>query len=84
VYNAANEVCVDAFLSVRLPFAGIVDTVAQVVSEQDGRAGDAVTLADVRAADEWARARASELAATWGLRAHHVVGAALKRGGSQG
>jgi 1-deoxy-D-xylulose 5-phosphate reductoisomerase len=84
VYNAANEVCVDGFLSGRLPFAGIVDTVAQVVSEQDGRAGDAVTLADVRAADEWARARASELAATWGLRAHHVVGAALKRGGSPG
>jgi 1-deoxy-D-xylulose-5-phosphate reductoisomerase len=67
VYNAANEVCVDAFLSGRLPFAGIVDTVAQVVSEQDGRVGDA-----------------SELAATWGLRAHHVVGAALKRGGSPG
>ena len=84
VYNAANEVCVDAFMSGRLPFAGIVDTVAQVVSEQDGRVGDAVTLADVRAADEWARARASELAATWGLRAHHVVGAAWKRGGSPG
>ncbi len=83
-YNAANEVCVDAFLSGKLPFAGIVDTVARVVSEQDGRAGDAVTLADVRAADGWARARASELAATWGLRAHHVVGAAWKRGESPG
>jgi len=79
-YNAANEVCVDAFMSGSLPFAGIVDTVAQVVSEQDGRAGDAVTLADVRAADRWARARASELAATWGHRAHYVVGAASKRG----
>ena len=33
VYNAANEVCVEAFLAGRLPFAGIVDTVAQVVSE---------------------------------------------------
>ena len=74
----------DAFLSGKLPFAGIVDTVAQVVSEQDGRVGGAVTLADVRAADGWARTRASELAATWRLRAHHVVGAALKRGGSQG
>jgi 1-deoxy-D-xylulose 5-phosphate reductoisomerase len=84
VYNAANEVCVDAFLAGKLPFAGIVDTVGRVVSEQEGRAGDAVTLADVRAADGWARARASELAATWGPRAHHVVGAALKRGGSPG
>src|SRR5579859_239567 len=59
-YNAANEVCVDAFMSGRLPFAGIVDTVARVVSERDGRVGDAVSLADVRAADSWARARASE------------------------
>jgi len=84
IYNAANEVCVDAFMSGKLPFAGIVDTVAQVVSEASGREGDAVTLADVRAADGWARARASELAATWELRAHHVVGAALKRGGSPG
>jgi 1-deoxy-D-xylulose-5-phosphate reductoisomerase len=84
IYNAANEVCVDAFMSGKLPFAGIVDTVAQVVSEANGREGDAVTLADIRAADGWARARASELAATWELRAHHVVGAALKRGGSPG
>jgi 1-deoxy-D-xylulose-5-phosphate reductoisomerase len=84
IYNAANEVCVDAFLSGKLPFAGIVDTVAQVVSEANGREGDAVTLADIRAADGWARARASELAATWELRAHHVVSAALKRGGSPG
>jgi 1-deoxy-D-xylulose-5-phosphate reductoisomerase len=32
VFNAANEECVDAFLARRIPFAGIVDTVAQVVS----------------------------------------------------
>jgi 1-deoxy-D-xylulose-5-phosphate reductoisomerase len=79
-YNAANEVCVDAFMTGKLPFAGIVDTVAQVVSEHDGRAGDAVSLADVRAADGWARARASELATAWGQRSHHAVGPALKRG----
>ena len=82
VYNAANEVCVAAFMSGTLPFAGIVDTVARVVSEADSRVGDAVTLADVRDADRRARARASELAATWGHRAHYVVGAASKRGGS--
>jgi 1-deoxy-D-xylulose-5-phosphate reductoisomerase len=83
-YNAANEVCVAAFLAGRLPFAAIVDTVAQVVSEHDGRAGEAVSLADVRAADGWARARASELAAAWGRRTHHAVGTAPERGESAG
>ena len=83
-YNAANEVCVAAFLAGRLPFAAIVDTVAQVVSEHEGRAGDAVSLADVRAADRWARARASELAAAWGQRTQHAVGTALKRGETAG
>ena len=83
-YNAANEVCVDAFMAGRLPFAAIVDTVAQVVSEQDGRAKDAVSLADVRAADRWARTRAAELAAAWGQRTHHAVGTAPKRGETAG
>jgi 1-deoxy-D-xylulose-5-phosphate reductoisomerase len=83
-YNAANEVCVDAFMAGKLPFVAIVDTVAQVVSEHDGRAGEAVSLADVRAADRWARARATELAAAWGHRTHHAVGTALKRGESAG
>jgi 1-deoxy-D-xylulose-5-phosphate reductoisomerase len=83
-YNAANEVCVDAFLAGQLPFAAIVDTVAQVVSEHDGRAGEAVSLADVRAADSWARARASELAAAGRQRTHHAVGTAPKRGENAG
>ena len=83
-YNAANEVCVDAFMAGRLPFAAIVDTVAQVVSEQDGRAKDAVSLADVRAADRWARTRAAGLAAAWGQRTHHAVGTAPKRGETAG
>jgi 1-deoxy-D-xylulose-5-phosphate reductoisomerase len=61
VYNAANEVCVAAFLAGQIPFAGIVDTVAQVVSEHHDSAGDAVQLADVLAADGWARDRAREL-----------------------
>jgi len=61
VYNAANEVCVDAFLTGQIPFAGIVDAVAQVVSEHHGSAGAAVELADVLAADAWARNRAREL-----------------------
>ena len=62
VYNAANEECVDAFLAGRIPFAGIVDTVAQVVSEHHDPAGRAVELADILAADTWARRRARELA----------------------
>jgi 1-deoxy-D-xylulose-5-phosphate reductoisomerase len=64
VYNAANEVCVEAFLSGRLRFGRIIDTVAQVVSELSDSGGDAVTLADVLAADGWARERAAELAGT--------------------
>jgi 1-deoxy-D-xylulose-5-phosphate reductoisomerase len=61
VYNAANEVCVAAFMTGQIPFAGIVDTVAQVVSEHHDRAGGPVQLADVLAADSWARDRAREL-----------------------
>jgi 1-deoxy-D-xylulose-5-phosphate reductoisomerase len=63
-YNAANEVCVEAFLAGRLPFLGIVDTVARVVSEHSDDGGGAVTLADVLAVDGWARTRARELTAT--------------------
>jgi 1-deoxy-D-xylulose-5-phosphate reductoisomerase len=61
VYNAANEVCVAAFLAGQIPFAGIVDTVAQVVSEHHDPAGSAVHLSDVLSADGWARDRAREL-----------------------
>ena len=59
VFNAANEECVDAFLARRIPFAGIVDTVAQVVSEHDGASPAGID--DVLAADRWARVRAREL-----------------------
>ncbi|MFD0888201.1 1-deoxy-D-xylulose-5-phosphate reductoisomerase, partial [Streptosporangium algeriense] len=62
VYNAANEVCVEAFLTGRLPFTGIVDTVAAVVSEH--AVTSAETVAEVLDADEWARVRARELTAT--------------------
>ncbi|REE99157.1 1-deoxy-D-xylulose-5-phosphate reductoisomerase [Thermomonospora umbrina] len=60
VYNAANEECVEAFRTGRLPFTGIVDTVARVVDEHDV-AASGVTLDDVLAADAWARTRAREL-----------------------
>lgn len=70
VYNAANEVCVDAFHDGLIRFTEIVDTIARVVDDHEQgtatqvcRAGtgiDAPTLdvESVLRADEWARARA--------------------------
>lgn len=61
VYNAANEVAVDAFHDGRIGFVDIVDTVARVVdayaAEPASRVRD-LTLDDVLAADAWARAAA--------------------------
>jgi 1-deoxy-D-xylulose-5-phosphate reductoisomerase len=48
----------------RLPFLGIVDTVAAVVAEHP--LGERATLADVLTSEEWARTRASELVARSG------------------
>ncbi|HUP99192.1 MAG TPA: 1-deoxy-D-xylulose-5-phosphate reductoisomerase [Aeromicrobium sp.] len=63
VFNAANEVCVDAFITGDLSFLDIVDTVGKVVDEHIANpAGhEALTLAGVRAADAWARERAAGL-----------------------
>ncbi|WP_079170594.1 1-deoxy-D-xylulose-5-phosphate reductoisomerase [Mangrovactinospora gilvigrisea] len=63
VFNAANEECVAAFLKGELPFLGIVDTVAEVVAEHTPAGGGGLTVEDVLGAEEWARARARELAA---------------------
>jgi 1-deoxy-D-xylulose-5-phosphate reductoisomerase len=60
VFNAANEECVAAFVAGRVPFGGIVGTVARVVSDHGG-SGRAAGLDDVLAADQWARIRAREL-----------------------
>lgn len=54
VYNAANEVCVDAFLAGRIGFLDIVDTVARVVSGHRPPPGE-LDLDGVLAADAWAR-----------------------------
>ena len=59
VLNAANEVCVAAFVAGRLPFLGIVDTVAAVVAENPFR--ERATLAEVLESEQWARTRAREL-----------------------
>jgi 1-deoxy-D-xylulose-5-phosphate reductoisomerase len=69
VFNAVNEVCVDAFLTGAAPFLGIVDTIERVLDEhrrnqrfaEPGR--NDLTVADVLAADSWARVRAREVVA---------------------
>ncbi|WP_332641937.1 1-deoxy-D-xylulose-5-phosphate reductoisomerase [Aeromicrobium sp.] len=64
VFNAANEVCVDAFVAGHLDFLGIVDTVGAVLDEHLGDpdvARQAVTLDGVLGADTWARTRAAQL-----------------------
>ena len=71
VMNAADEVCVEAFLAGNLTFLGIVDTVRRVAAEHlagtsgepGGRwiNGNATSLADVLTADAWARERARAL-----------------------
>lgn len=56
VYNAANEVCVDAFRRGLLSFVEIVPTVQETLSRHDvPSSGQAMTVDDVLAADAWAR-----------------------------
>ncbi|MFI6427037.1 1-deoxy-D-xylulose-5-phosphate reductoisomerase [Promicromonospora sp. NPDC050880] len=65
VYNAANEVCVDAFHDGTIGFLDIVDTVAAVVEAHAATgAGDAGSVEGVLEADAWARARAAEILKT--------------------
>ncbi|HEY6931832.1 MAG TPA: 1-deoxy-D-xylulose-5-phosphate reductoisomerase [Marmoricola sp.] len=62
VYNAANEVCVEAFRQERLAFVDIVDTVARVVELHDvGSETHEPTVDDVLAADAWARTETERL-----------------------
>lgn len=61
VYNAANEVCVDAFCAGQLSFPGIVEVVAAVVATHlERHIPGPISLAAVLAADQWARAQASD------------------------
>jgi len=57
VLNAANEVCVAAFLEQRLSFCGIMDTVGAVVADLEW-AKDQHTLEQIIASDRLARERA--------------------------
>ncbi|WP_248582299.1 1-deoxy-D-xylulose-5-phosphate reductoisomerase [Nocardioides sp. InS609-2] len=61
VYNAANEVCVEAFRTGRLRFVDIVDTVNAVVTAHDVPSEQQLTVDDVLAADAWARDEAARL-----------------------
>jgi len=61
VFNAANEEAVAAFVAGRVPFLGIVDTVAAVLSEHE--TVPTPTVAEVLAAEQWARTRAQEVLA---------------------
>ncbi|MFM1726408.1 1-deoxy-D-xylulose-5-phosphate reductoisomerase [Rhodococcus sp. PAM 2766] len=61
VYNAANEIAAEAFLSGSLRFPEIVRTVERVLAGGGEWAAPPATVDDVLAADGWARARAREL-----------------------
>ena len=78
VFNAADEVCVAAFLEGDLPYPGIVEVVSAVLDEHLGRASGTgreddgnpskvegvLTLDDVLGADAWARGRAEDMIAS--------------------
>lgn len=65
VFNAANEICVQAFRDGRLPFPAMVDTVAEVVDlchrSVESKTGHGLTIDDVLQADGWAREQATSL-----------------------
>jgi 1-deoxy-D-xylulose-5-phosphate reductoisomerase len=62
VYNAANEVCVEAFLSGRMRFTDIVPTIGRVLAARDVPSEEQdLTVDDVLAADAAARAAAHDI-----------------------
>ena len=68
VFNAANEVAVDAFCDHRLGFTGITDVIEQVLGRHlaAGHIGEnSMTLDAVLAADAWARQAASGAVSSW-------------------
>lgn len=58
VYNAANEEAAEAFLSGRIPFPAIVQTVGDVLHAADQWAAEPATVEDVLDAQRWAREQA--------------------------
>ena len=64
VLNAANEELVEAFVAGRIGYLGVTDLLEGVLEAADAWTGDPATVADVLAAEEWARAHARERAAS--------------------
>jgi 1-deoxy-D-xylulose-5-phosphate reductoisomerase len=63
IYNAANEECVAAFVSGRLPFLGIVETLERVLAAAPDF-DEPSTVEEVLAAETWARAQAQGMIVT--------------------
>lgn len=61
VYNAANEIAVDAFHEGECRFTDIVDTIASVLDRHDEAAFDAMSVDGVLAADAWGRQEAGQV-----------------------
>ena len=62
IFNAANEVAVEAFIAEKISFTSILPLVKEVVEASSGSASSTLRdLADVSAVEENARARAHEL-----------------------
>lgn len=61
VYNAANEQAVDAFHEGRLPFLGIVETIARAVDAHEPP--EKLTVESLADAEVWARQKADRLIA---------------------
>ena len=57
VFNAANEVAVEAFLQGKISFLQITEIVQKVLSQYKG--GSAAELASILAANDWARQAAA-------------------------
>jgi 1-deoxy-D-xylulose-5-phosphate reductoisomerase len=61
VYNAANEVCVGAFLRNEMRFTDIIPTIEAVLGRHDVPSEEELTVEDVLRADAWAREEAARL-----------------------
>jgi 1-deoxy-D-xylulose-5-phosphate reductoisomerase len=59
VFNAANEVAVEAFRAGEIPFPGIWECVSRVMDAHETRPSS--SLESVVAADRWAREKATEI-----------------------
>jgi 1-deoxy-D-xylulose-5-phosphate reductoisomerase len=67
IYNAANEECVASFVEGHTAFTAIVDTVGHVLDDASDWHREPVSVDEVLAAEDWARARARELLSRGGV-----------------